>query len=76
MALIQLANIRAAQNMYSQRVDFLRTEVSRIVHYGEQLGEAYQTETMGALNEIENELDGIDECLELLRKMIRIYYGS
>ena len=66
MSLIDKENVLAAQYMYLQRVDFLQSEISRIVNRGKQLGETYEIEAISALDEIEQELDGIDECLELI----------
>ena len=70
MSLVDKENVLAAQYMYVKRIEFLRSEVSRIVNRGTQLGEAYEAETMTALDEIEEELQGIDECLELLKHML------
>ena len=70
MSLIDKENVLAAQYMYVQRIEFLRSEVTRIVQQGEQLGQANEAEAMSALDAIEEELEGIDECLELLKYML------
>ena len=70
MPLIDKENILATQYMYVQRIEHLRTKVTRIVNRGLQLGEVYETETMFALDEIEKELEGIDECLEVLKHLL------
>ena len=70
MPLIDKENILATQYMYVQRIEHLRTEVTRIVNRGLHLGEVYETETMFALDEIEKELEGIDECLEVLKHLL------
>jgi len=70
MPLIDKDNILATQYMYVQRIEYLRTEVTRIVNRGLQLGEVYETETMFALDEIEKELEYIDECLEILKYLL------
>ena len=70
MSLFDKENVITAQYMYARRIEFLRSEVSRIVNRGKQLGEAHEAETMFALDEIERELNGIDECLELLKYML------
>lgn len=66
-------NILAAQDMYAARTRFLRSEVNRVVVQGIQLGDAYEGETMFALDDIEEELDGINECLTLLNYLL---YGE
>jgi len=71
MSLIYRENVLTAQLMYLKRIEFLRSEVSRLVNKGEQLGQSSETEIMSALDEIENELEGIDECLELLKNLLR-----
>jgi len=68
--MIDKENVLAAQYMYVKRIEFLRSEVSRIVNKGLQLGEAYEAQTMSELDSIEEELQGIDECLELLKHML------
>ncbi len=70
MSLVNKENVLAAQYMYVKRIEFLRSEVSRIINRGKQLGGAYESETLAALDEIEEELNGIDECLELLKHML------
>jgi hypothetical protein len=70
MSLIDKENILAAQYMYAQRMKFLRSEVSRIVEQGTQLGEVYEASAMVQLDLIEKELEGIDECMELLRHLL------
>lgn len=70
MSLIDKENVLAAQLMYVQRIEFLRSEVTRIVNRGIQLGSDYESETMVALDEIEKELEGIDECLALLNHLL------
>jgi len=70
MSLINKENVLAAQLMYVNRIEFLRSEVSRIVNRGIQLGEVYEAETMSALDVIEEELTGIDECLSLLKHLL------
>jgi len=71
MSLIYRENVLTAQLMYLKRIEFLRSEVSRLVNKGEQLGQSSETEIMSALDEIENDLEGIDECLELLKNLLR-----
>ncbi len=70
MSLIDKENVLAAQYMYIKRIEFLRSEVSRIVDKGIQLGQAYEMETMTALDKIDEELQGIDECLEVLKHLL------
>ncbi len=70
MSLIDKENVLTAQYMYIKRIEFLRSEVSRIVDRGIQLGQAYEAETMTALGEIDKELQGIDECLEVLKYLL------
>jgi archaellum component FlaC len=70
MTLIDKENVLTAQYMYVKRIEFLRSEVSRVVNRGIQLGEAYEEQTMSELDEIEEELQGIDECLELLKQLL------
>ena len=68
--MIDKENILAAQFMYVQRIEVLQAEISTIVERGMQLGEAYEQETMSALDTIEEELDGINECLTLLNCLL------
>jgi outer membrane protein assembly factor BamD (BamD/ComL family) len=70
--MVQVAkeNVLAARDMYVQRFYFLRSEISRIVKREEQLGEEYEEEAMLALDEIENEIAGIDECLVVLKHLL------
>ena len=68
--MIDKENVLAAQLMYVQRIELLRSEVDRIVKRGLQLGADYEDETMTALDEIEKELEGIDECLALLNHLL------
>jgi hypothetical protein len=68
--MIDKENILAAQCMYVQRIDVLQAEISKIVTRGMQLGEDYEEETMSALDVIEEELDGINECLTLLNGLL------
>lgn len=70
MSLIDKENILTAQYMYVNRIEFLRSEVSRIVNQGLQLGKDYEEQTMSELDNIEEELQGIDECLEVLKHML------
>ncbi len=70
MSLVNKENILAAQYMYVKRIEFLKEEVSKIVKRGMQLGEAYEPEIMSALDEIEKELEGIDECLAVLKHLL------
>lgn len=70
MSLIDKENVLAAQYMYVQRLDVLRSEVSRVVNQGLQLGQVYETEALSALDEIEDELEGINECLAVLNHML------
>jgi len=70
MSLVDKENLLTAQYMYVQRIEFLRSEITRLVNRGMQLGKEYEDETMAALDEIEEELQGIDECLELLKHML------
>jgi len=70
MTLIDKENVLAAQYMYIKRIEFLRSEVSRVVDRGVQLGQAYEVETMTALDKIDEELQGIDECLEVLKYLL------
>lgn len=70
MSIFDKENVLAAQYMYVKRIEFLRSEVSRVVSRGEQLGADHEAETMTALDKIEEELKGIDECLELLKHML------
>jgi hypothetical protein len=71
MSLVNKENLLAAQLMYLNRIEFLRREVNRVVNKGLQLGEAHEQTTMAALDEIEKELEGIDECLTLLKHLFR-----
>ena len=71
MSLINRENVLAAQLMYLKRIETLRNEVSRVVNIGLQLGQEHEVETMSALDEIERELEGIDECLILLKNLLR-----
>jgi hypothetical protein len=68
--MIDKENILAAQFMYVQRIDVLQAEITKIVARGMQLGEDYEEETMSALDVIEEELDGIKECLTLLNGLL------
>jgi len=68
--MIDKENILAAQFMYVQRIEVLQAEITKIVARGMQLGEAYEKETMSALDVIEEELDGIKECLSLLNRLL------
>jgi len=70
MSLVDKENLLTAQYMYVTRIEFLRSEITRLVNRGMQLGKEYEDETMAALDEIEEELQGIDECLELLKHML------
>ena len=70
MSLVNKENVLTAQYMYLKRIEFLKAEVSRVVSRGIQLGQAYEEETMFALDEIEKELSGIDECLEILKHLL------
>ncbi len=69
--LVEKQNVITAQHMYRERIRFLRSEVSRLVDRCIELGEDYESETMSALDEIEEELDGINECLVLLKHLRR-----
>ncbi len=68
--MIDKENILAAQFMYVQRIGVLQAEISKIVARGMQLGAAYEKETMSALDVIDEELDGIKECLTLLNCLL------
>ena len=70
MSLIDKENILVAQYMYASRIDFLNAELSKVVNRGLELGKDHEIETMAALDELEEELKGIDECLELLRHLL------
>ena len=68
--MIDKESILTAQYMYVTRIEFLQSEINRIVNRGMQLGEAYEQETMSALDVIEEELDGIKECLSVLNYLL------
>ena len=70
MPLVDKENVLAAQLMYVDRIEFLRAEVSRVVNRGIQLGDDYEAETMFALDVIEDELKGIDDCLAVLKHLL------
>jgi hypothetical protein len=70
MSLIDRNNVLSAQYMYFKRVEFLHSEVSRVVNRGIQLGQDYEAQTMSALDAIEEELEGINECLALLKHLL------
>ncbi len=61
----------AAQNLYQDRLHFLRSEIKRVVKTGRHMGKEYEEETMEALDWIEEEVDGIDECLRMLYYLLR-----
>jgi flagellin-like hook-associated protein FlgL len=71
MSLVNKENLLAAQHMYLNRIKTLQREVNRVVDKGLQLGEANAQTTMSALDEIEKELEGIDECLTVLKHLFR-----
>ena len=71
MTLTPRENLLTAYALYLERLEFLRSEVKRVVSRGLQLGEAYEDETMAALNEIEDELAGVEECVVLLNHLLR-----
>jgi hypothetical protein len=56
--------------MYLTRLEFLRSEVTRVVDRGLQLGKTHEEETMAALDEIEDELAGVEECIVLLNHLL------
>ena len=70
MSLVDKENVITAQLMYVQRIEYLRSEVSRIVNKGRELGAEHEEEIMSALDQIEDELQGIDECLLVLKHLL------
>lgn len=70
MSLIEKENVLAAQRMYAKRMEFLGSEIKRIVNHGTQVGQSQEAEIMSALDNIEEELEGIDECLDLLNRLL------
>lgn len=71
MSLVNKENLLSAQHMYLNRVEALRLELNRVVKRGIQLGESHEQQTMAALDEIEKELEGISECLTVLKHLFR-----
>lgn len=71
MSLINKENLLAAQCMYKARLQFLQEEVQLVTQRGLALGEAHEAETMAALDAIEQELKGVDECLGVLKHLLR-----
>lgn len=69
--LINKENIITAHSMYMRRIEALHSEISKIGDTGLQLGKSYKAEALAALDEIENELEGIDECLAILKHLLR-----
>lgn len=70
MSLVDKENILTAKHMYLQRIEFLQSEVQRLVNRGIQLGEDHEVETMAALDEVEEELNGINEGLDVLNHLL------
>ena len=70
MPLIAKENILTAQYMYYQRLAELRSKVRQVVHQGMTLGEEYEGETAGTLSEIEEEVNGVEECIHLLNHLL------
>ena len=70
MSLVDKENVITAQLMYVQRIEHLRSEVSRIVNKGMELGAEHEEEIMSELDQIEDELQGIDECLLVLKHLL------
>jgi len=71
VTLIPRENLLTAYSVYLQRLEFLKSEVTRTVNRGLQLGEAYEEETMAALDGIEEELVGVGECIVLLNQLLQ-----
>ena len=61
----------AAQDLYKERLEFLREEVKRVSKTGQHLGKDYEAESMAAVGWTEDEVEGIDECLKLLTHLLR-----
>ena len=59
-------NLAAARHLYRKRIKTLQIAMTRVVEQGIFLGEAFESETMLALDEIEKEVDSIQECLCVL----------
>ncbi len=71
MSLVHRENILAAKNMYLQRIEFLQGEIQRLVNRGIQLGQDHEVETMEALDDVEEELDGINDGLGVLNHLLK-----
>ncbi len=71
MSLVDIENILAAKKMYLRRIEFLQGEIQRLVKRGLQLGEDREVETMAALDEVEEELNGINDGLGVLNHLLK-----
>lgn len=70
MSLIDKENILTAKYMYLKRIEFLQTEVRRLVKQGKKLGVTHEKKTMASLDEVEEELNGINEGLDVLNHLL------
>ena len=70
MSLITEENILTAQYMYYQRLDVLKARVQQVVEQGLSWGEEHEEKTTAALNEIEEEVNGVEECIMLLNRLL------
>lgn len=71
MSLVNKENLLAAQSLYMERLEVLKLEINRVVERGMRLGGKHEQKANVVLDEIEKEIEGIDECIGVLKHLLR-----